>query len=863
MSETPDISAQELKFLSALQNSSLPNRDTNPFYYTIHKEDAIYYAETYEFGTAGIKTINGIELRSISQLAFENAIKDLLLNKNKKVELWKATKNGTFELSKKATPGNVQDFEEIIFGESSGDSNCLACVKVTTKNNQNFVGISLINTSMSRIQSCEFVDNHQFSILESILVQSCSKECIYSMNEKDSQYRYLVDVFERCEITKTQIKSYNTSVQMEDVHKIIQKKYTNHDALNLKEAMKCLFILIEYLSLLDEESNENYFHFDFYKFEEFMRIDNTVLRSFNIFKNTYDDTDVYLFKILNKCKSKIGTRRLEEWIRKPLLDVEEIKKRHDVVDHFYQDFESRIFIEESMKKIPDLDKLSRKYQTKRAKIKDAVEIYQFIENLRNILEYLKNNENEIWERYLSNFEVFMVDFDKLKEIIEKMVDLEKADENEYIIHPKYDPELLEIDEEMNGYFEKLEVIRKKAEENLGLSVELKSDEAHGKHLRVPQSKEKIVKDAKYKIVNKTKVGLKFVNDKFLTFSQKYDECYKVYQKKQKEIESKLTDCISTYVPLIEESSELISELDILSTFAIVGLNSSIPYVRPTMQNKEEMDIILKKSRHPCLEAIDSLEVISNDIELKKDDKSFIILTGCNMGGKSTFIKQVALIVLMSQIGSFVPCDEAIISVKDAIYSRVGASDYQQRGLSTFMAEMIETSTILHSATKYSIVIVDELGRGTSTYDGFGLAYSISKYIIENIKSICLFATHFHELSSLEKNHKSVANYHMEAKEIENKLIMMYEVKSGVSHQSFGIQVAELAKFPKPVIQLAKRKLDELEDFNDDKMVEEPQSKKQKYENEEEIISFFKYFCQSDLSNQSIIVEKINKIQLKE
>ena len=149
----------------------------------------------------------------------------------------------------------------------------------------------------------------------------------------------------------------------------------------------------------------------------------------------------------------------------------------------------------------------------------------------------------------------------------------------------------------------------------------------------------------------------------MTYSTKYDEIYQIYQKKQKEIQKKLTDCISTYVPLIEESSELISELDILSTFAIVGLNSSIPYVRPIMKEKEKIDIILKKSRHPCLEAIDSLEVISNDIELKNDEKRFIILTGCNMGGKSTFIKQVALIVLMSQIGSFVPCDEYFISFK--------------------------------------------------------------------------------------------------------------------------------------------------------------------------------------------------------
>jgi DNA mismatch repair protein MSH2 len=158
-------------------------------------------------------------------------------------------------------------------------------------------------------------------------------------------------------------------------------------------------------------------------------------------------------------------------------------------------------------------------------------------------------------------------------------------------------------------------------------------------------------------VSKTKVGIKFVNEKFTTISKQYDEFYESYQQKQKEIQGKLTELLSTYVPLFEESSELISEIDILCTFANVALNSSIPFVRPEMKPKDVGDIILKKSRHPCLEVIDSIEVIANDIELKRNDKTFVILTGCNMGGKSTFIKQIAINVLMSQIGSFVPCEE--------------------------------------------------------------------------------------------------------------------------------------------------------------------------------------------------------------
>lgn len=417
-------------------------------------------------------------------------------------------------------------------------------------------------------------------------------------------------------------------------------------------------------------------------------------------------------------------------------------------------------------------------------------------------------------------------------LVETSVDLDQLENGEYMISSGYDSRLLELKDEQESLERQIDSLHKQTADDLDLAADkvlkLEKGTQFGHVFRITKKEEPKIRKkltTQFIVLETRKDGVKFTNSKLKKLGDQYQRILEEYKSCQKELVQRVVQTAATFSEVFESLAALLSELDVLLGFADLATSCPTPYTRPEITPTDVGDIILEGSRHPCVEAQDWVNFIPNDCKLVRGKSWFQIITGPNMGGKSTFIRQVGVNILMAQVGSFVPCDKASISIRDCIFARVGAGDCQLRGVSTFMQEMLETASILKGATEKSLIIIDELGRGTSTYDGFGLAWAICEHIVDVIKAPTLFATHFHELTALAHDNEGgesssrkmvgVANYHVSAHidSSTRRLTMLYKVEPGACDQSFGIHVAEFANFPETVVSLAREKAAELEDFS--------------------------------------------------
>ncbi|KAH3667881.1 hypothetical protein WICMUC_005159 [Wickerhamomyces mucosus] len=834
-------------------------------YYSCFTDDARFIANLIFKTTSVLKESNqGVIYLTLSQANLTQLLNELLINSNGyKFEIY----DKNLELIKFASPGNIEAIEDLINSSSITQSMVIIALKIQNKSDGKIIGFSCIDTNSKNVIVSEFVDNELYSNLESLLIQVDAKEVLIPSpsSDQDPDYLKLIGVIDRCNCTITEVKSsdFNNKDIEQDLIRLLDNELAlsiGDISLNTNGLSSCSAIL-RYLELLSNEANFGKFQLKEHHLNQFMKLDSSAVRALNIFgtsKNNNTSKNSNLFDLLNHCKSIGGSRLLNQWLKQPLVHIEEIESRQSLVEIMINDTQLRTTLQdELLVSIPDIRKLNKKLlKNTYSNLEDVVRIYQFLIKIPDIIEVLENKYNEIEDEdikllieltWLGPLKELFTPLTKLQELVETTVDLESLDRHQFIIKPDYDEKLQEYRIKLDDLKYTIENIHQEIADELGLDAEkklkLENHQIHGWCLRLTRTEERAIRGQKKFIELQTvKAGVFFTTSQLRNTSSESLELQKAYNKQQSSLVKEIIAITSTYSPVLEKLSLVLSNLDVIIAFAHVSSYAPVPYTKPKLYSIDDPNgkVELLESRHPCVEMQDDVQFISNDFKLKRDDEEFLIITGPNMGGKSTYIRQLGTISLLAQIGCFIPANEgAELTIFDSILSRVGAGDSQLKGVSTFMVEMLETSSILKSATKNSLIIIDELGRGTSTYDGFGLAWAISEHIAKNLKCFTLFATHFHELTKLSESLPNVSNLHVVAHVEDNQnvtsqdnITLLYKVEPGISDQSFGIHVAEVVKFPNKLISMAKRKAAELEEFNDNLSDEYTKDKKTKCSKEE-------------------------------
>ncbi|GAM22018.1 hypothetical protein SAMD00019534_051930 [Acytostelium subglobosum LB1] len=756
-------------------------------------------------------------------IEFETVVQKLVAEKLR-VEIWSQKPNriNQWEVSRHCSPGNIQMFEDVL--NMKGQS-LMVALRVSSERGNRVIGAAFGDASLKTLGVLQFVDNEHLSNLGSFLLQMGVKECLIHVDEKSVDNKRVVEKLQDCDLPFTDIPNADFNVKNieQDLTTLLGSVNSVLNELNQEHAMQALSCLIKHLDLL---SNPNYFgkfKLETFNLDSYMRLDSATFRGLNIISDDESSKSMSIFNLLDKCNTPMGSRKLAQWIKQPLVDADEIEKRLNFVEVFVDALELRQSLKSNdLKKICDLDRLSKKFVGGKANLEDCVNLYGIVQRLPVLLSSLQNYSGQCAELVSESFTVplesIVSNFAQYLAMVEQTIDLDLAnDSHEYVIRSTFSEVLSKIDTQKKNVMNKINQLREKIADDLGIDeakLKLHQSDKDGYLFRMGRKDEKLIRGStsKYFTHGTQKDGVRFSTTELRTLNEQYTKLASLYSEKQQSLVQQALDVAASFIPLVDELSALIATIDVYVNLAHVSATAPTPFVRPKMHPMGTGDTVIVGGRHPCVEIQDGVNFIPNDIQLIRDKSKFHVITGPNMGGKSTFIRQTGIIILMAQIGCFVPADEASISIVDCILTRIGAGDSQLRGVSTFMAEMLETSYILRTATQNSLIIIDELGRGTSTYDGFGLAWGIAEYICNQIGAFCLFATHFHELTVLSDLIPVVNNLHVSANISDNRLTLMYKVEEGSCDQSFGIHVAIMAGFPQEVIDVAKAKANELESF---------------------------------------------------
>ncbi|WP_278983142.1 DNA mismatch repair protein MutS [Segatella bryantii] len=719
--------------------------------------------------------------------------REALKGKKGLTEMDKMVKRGITEL---VTPGVALDDNVLNYKEN----NFLAAVHF----GKNACGISFLDISTGEFLTGEGT----YDYVEKLIGNFMPKEILYDRAKKED--------FERFFGTKLVTFELDDWVFTEQTAR--QKLLKHFGTKNLKgfgvEYLKNGVIasgaIMQYLEITQHTHINHITSLSRIEEEKYVRMDNFTIRSLELVSPMQEEGSS-LLKVIDHTITPMGGRMLRRWVVFPLKSVKPIDERLNVVEYFFREPEFRECIDDQLHRIGDLERIISKVAVGRVSPREVVQLRVALDALRPIKTACLYAKNEDLKRIGEQLNLC----ESLKNRIEQEIQpdppqlVNKGD----VIADGYNAELDELRSISRNGRDYLLKIQEQETEKTGISsLKVGYNNVFGYYLEVRNT-------------YKDKVPAEWIRKQTLAQAERYiTQELKEYEEKilgaderilslEAKLFSELIVDMQAFIPQIQINANLIAQLDCLLSFAAISeLNH---YVRPVVDDSEIIDI--KQGRHPVIETQLPIgeQYVPNDVYLDNDKQQVMMITGPNMAGKSALLRQTALIVLLAQIGCFVPAEGARIGLVDKIFTRVGASDNISLGESTFMVEMTEASNILNNVTPRSLVLFDELGRGTSTYDGISIAWAIVEYLHEHSSANArtLFATHYHELNEMEKLFSRIKNYNVSVKEVDGKVIFLRKLERGGSNHSFGIHVAEIAGMPKSIVKRAHVILKQLEDEN--------------------------------------------------
>ncbi|MCG1011982.1 DNA mismatch repair protein MutS [Tepidanaerobacter sp. GT38] len=712
------------------------------------------------------------------------------------------------EVVKIVTPGTITDLSAL----EDNKNNYLGCI---IKQNDKF-GLAFVDLMTGEFDITEIVSSYPFHEVinevsrfeprECLVTERLAKEKPFNKNLRENLKIYFTvkgeDFFE------------------EEVFNLLISHFGKEKIANLDDKKLALKAAGASLKYLNETQKLNLSHINsisYYQNCDYMILDYTCRKNLEITESLRDGKKVgSLLWVLDKTSTAMGARLLRKWLERPLIDILRIKQRQDAVEELLSDFFLRSDIKELLKNTHDLERLTGKLVCGNANARDLLAIKTAIMKLPKIKQVLLKCDSKLLNHIYEQLDTL----EDVYELLDKAI--------------SEDPPLTikEGDIIKEGYNSEIDLLRKAAREGKAWIANLESKERErtgikslkigfnkvfGYYIEVTKSNLAMVPEdyiRKQTLVN---------SERYITEQLKeYEELILNSKEKLQELEynifCKVRNQVIDEIPRLKHSAYYLAMLDVLVSLAEVAYKNN--YVKPEIMLNDEINIT--DGRHPVVELTLKDELfIPNDTHINCKDSLISIITGPNMAGKSTYMRQVALIVIMAQIGSFVPAKKAQICIVDRIFTRIGAADNLAMGQSTFMVEMMEVANILNNATEKSLLILDEVGRGTSTFDGLSIAWAVLEFIQEKLKCKTLFATHYHELTAL-RNLKGIKNYKITVKEKDEDIIFLRKIVPGETDKSYGIQVAKLAGVPNSVINRAKKFLASLEQNKTDNKVALPE-----------------------------------------